>query len=66
MWLLSRMPVPGTTTLLPKLVLSEAVQATQLPSASAVEKCVVWRLCSRRKKSVRRLMQTTWKIYDLS
>jgi len=38
MWLLSKRPVPGTTTLLPKLVLREAVQATQLPSVSAVEK----------------------------
>src|SRR5277367_3399599 len=34
-------PVPGMTTFEPKLVLMVAVQATQLPSASAVEKWVV-------------------------
>ena len=34
-------PVPGMTTLEPKLVLMVAVQATQLPSASATEKWVV-------------------------
>src|SRR5678815_3124154 len=34
-------PVPGTTIFEPKLVLIVAVQATQLPSESAAEKCVV-------------------------
>ena len=34
-------PVPGMTTLEPKLVFTVAVQATQLPSASATEKWVV-------------------------
>ena len=40
-WLFITTPVPGITTLEPKLVLIVAVQATQLPSASATEKCVV-------------------------
>src|ERR1044071_3249467 len=34
-------PVPGITTFEPKLVFTVAVHATQLPSASATEKCVV-------------------------
>src|SRR6266852_43132 len=37
-WLFKTSPVPGTTTLDPNEVLTVAVQATQLPSASAVEK----------------------------
>jgi hypothetical protein len=35
------MPVPGTTTLAPKLPLSVYVTATALPSRSTTEKCVV-------------------------
>ena len=34
-------PVSGMMTLLPKLVFTVAVMATQLPSPSAQEKCVV-------------------------
>jgi len=45
------MPVSGTTIFEPKAVLMVAVHATQLPSASAVEKCVVclpkMSLCAR-------------------
>src|ERR1700686_5373792 len=37
-WLFNTTPVPGMTTLEPKVVLMVAVQATQLPSASAAEK----------------------------
>src|SRR4029450_7846912 len=40
-WLFRITPVPGTTTFEPKLVLIVAVQATQFPAASAVEKWVV-------------------------
>src|SRR5437588_2568299 len=40
-WLFKTTPVPGITTLQPNDVLIVAVQATQLPSASAVEKWVV-------------------------
>ena len=40
-WLFITTPVPGITTFEPKLVFTVAVQATQLPWASAIEKCVV-------------------------
>ena len=40
-WLLSRMPVPGTMRPEPKKKLSVMVAATRLPLASSTEKCVV-------------------------
>jgi len=40
-WLLSRMPVPGTTIPAPNQPFSVIVPATRLPAASSTEKCVV-------------------------
>src|SRR6516162_2716118 len=40
--LLSQMPVPGTSTLLPKSIPSVCVDVTTLPCESATTKCVVY------------------------